>query len=133
MNHKYTFWIPVKFPSLNEYVNACRTNKYKGAQMKRDIEGKIYPYIEPMPRFNTPIKIKFTWVEANKKRDFDNVAFSKKFVLDAMQKYGKLENDNRKCVVGFSDSFELGDSFGLMLEIEETEPIDRFVPFPNDF
>lgn len=111
--------IPMKLPSLNNYVDACRKNKFAGATMKKNIQSDMRYFINKLPTFNKPIKIHFTWVEANKKRDYDNICFAKKFILDAMQECGKLENDNRKWVVGFTDSFELGNEYKVILEIEE--------------
>lgn len=113
--------IPMKLPSLNVYINECRKNKFAGAKMKKEIEDDISYFIKKLPRFKKPIKINFTWVEADKRRDFDNVCFAKKFILDSLQKAGKLENDNRKWVVGFADSFELGEDYKVILEIEEIE------------
>ena len=109
----------MKLPSLNDYINSCRSNRYAAAIMKKEVESDIDWHINQLPKFNKPIKIKFTWVEKNKKRDLDNVCFAKKFILDALQKSGKLENDNRRWVTGFTDSFELGEDYKVILEIEE--------------
>ena len=111
--------IPMKLPSLNEYIRACKYNYYKGGNMKKDIENDIMFYLKKIPKFEKPIKIKFTWVETNARRDYDNICFSKKFILDAMQKAGKLENDNRKWVTGFTDEFEIGKEYKVILDIEE--------------
>ena len=112
--------IDEKLPSLNEYINACRTNKYVAAKMKRDIEQLIGYYILRLPRFEKPVKIHFHWVEGNEKRDIDNVSFAKKFILDALVKYHKLENDNRKNVYAFTDTFEYKKgTTKVVLEIEE--------------
>ena len=111
--------IPLKLPSLNEYISKCRTNRYAAAKMKNDVEDDIGYFINKLPKFDKPIKINFTWIEANKKRDLDNVCFAKKFILDSMQKCGKLENGNRKWVVGFTDGFELGKEYKVILNIEE--------------
>lgn len=70
--------IPLKLPSLNVYINECRKNKFAGSTMKKQIQSDIGWYINKLPKFNKPIKIHFTWVEANKKRDIDNVAFREK-------------------------------------------------------
>ena len=113
--------IPMKLPSLNEYINACRRNKFSGANMKKKIENDIAYFINALPHYNNPIKIHFTWVEANKRRDYDNICFAKKFILDAMQECGKLENDNRKWVTGFTDSFKYGKDYKVILEIEEVQ------------
>ena len=113
--------IDMKLPSLNDYIRVCRCNKYQAAKFKADIEQEIGLFLMKMPKWTNPIKIHFHWIECNKKRDLDNIAFSKKFILDAMQKYGKLENDNRKCVTAFTDSFEYGKTTKVILEIEEVK------------
>lgn len=109
--------IPLKLPSLNDYIRECRANRYKGAQMKSQLERDIGLYIYRLPIFAWPIRIHFTWVEGNKRRDLDNVAFAKKFILDAMVKCGRLKDDNRRYVTGFTDSFKYGDDFKVILEI----------------
>ena len=111
--------IPLKLPSLNEYTRANRSNQYIGARMKKITEYEICFFINRLPKFEKPIRITFIWVEKDKRRDYDNIAFAKKFILDALQKCGKLENDNRKWVTGFTDKFELGKDYKVILEIEE--------------
>jgi Holliday junction resolvase RusA-like endonuclease len=113
--------IPYKFPSLNIYINECRRNKYAGARFKNKIQNDISWYIRELPTFEKPIKIKFLWIEGNKKRDLDNIAFGKKFILDTMVKCGKLKNDNRKNVYAFTDNFDYGKETKVILEITEQE------------
>lgn len=115
------FIIDMKLPSLNDYIRVCRSNKYQAAKYKADIEQEIGLFLAKMPKWTNPIKIHFTWVEGTKRRDLDNICFAKKFILDAMQRFGKLENDNRKCVTAFTDSFEYGKTTKVILEIEEVE------------
>lgn len=116
---KATCEIPYKFPSFNEYVRECRRNKYAGARMKKQIERDISWFIAKLPRFEKPIEITFHWVEGNKRRDLDNIAFAKKFILDAMVKQGKLKDDNRKCVTAFIDRFSYGRESKVILDITE--------------
>ena len=113
--------IPFKLPSLNDYIGVCRSNKYQGAKYKAHVERMIGECLTDMPRWTKPIKIHFHWVEGNKRRDLDNIAFSKKFILDAMVKYEKLNDDNRKCVYAFIDTFEYSTDgkTKVILEIEE--------------
>lgn len=117
--------IPIKLPSLNEYINACRTNYHVGNNMKKQVQSDIAYFINTLPYFDKPIKIHFTWIEANKKRDLDNICFAKKFILDALQECKKLKNDNRKWVTGFTDSFAVGDDYKVILEIEEVKPNEK--------
>lgn len=118
---RITTEIPLKLPSLNEYINACRTNRYSGAKMKKAVEDDIMWYLKKLPKFDKPVKIHFHWIEGNKKRDLDNICFAKKFILDAMVKAGKLKDDNRRCVTAFTDTFEYGKETKVILKIEECD------------
>lgn len=121
----YRATIELKLPSLNDYIYSCRANKYKSSSMKREIESSIAVFIRRLPRITKPVVIHFHWVEANRLRDLDNIAFSKKFILDALVRCGKLQDDSQRFVKGFSDTFEVGKSYKVMLEIEEVEEDDR--------
>lgn len=113
--------IPMKLPSLNDYVRVCRSNAFQAAKFKKDIERDIGVYISRLPVFDKPIKINFLWIEKNKRRDLDNVAFAKKFILDAMVKLGKLKDDNRRFVTAFTDDFRYKDENKVILEITEVD------------
>lgn len=115
----YRVEIPLKLPSCNDYINECRRNKYAGAKMKSYIEAKIGWYLSSLPEFKEPVKIHFHWIEENKRRDLDGICFAKKFILDAMVKMGKLADDNRKCVCGFTDTFAYDKEAKVVLTIEE--------------
>lgn len=114
-----TVEIPYKFPSLNEYVNECRKNRYAGANMKKRIQEDISWFLNKLPVFENPVIINFTWIEGNKRRDLDNACFAKKFILDTLVSLGKLMDDNRKVVTAFRDNFQYGDEWKVILEIEE--------------
>jgi Holliday junction resolvase RusA-like endonuclease len=119
---KYKFEINRRLPSFNEYTKACRTNRYAGATMKKQIEEEIYFYIKSKLKnikITKPVFITFVWIEENKKRDLDNICFAKKFILDALQKTGTIENDNARHIKGFIDKFEYADKSKLIVELEE--------------
>lgn len=118
---RITFEIPLKLPSLNDYVKACRSNKFAGGNMKKKYETLIIKYLQEIPKFNNPITINFHWVESNHKRDLDNIAFAKKFILDAMQKNGNLINDNAEYVKGFTDTFEYSKENKIIITIIESK------------
>ena len=118
---EYKTEIDMKLPSFNEYINLCRANKFMASQYKAKIEKQIIYFLLKLPKFKKPIKINFTWVEGNKRRDLDNVCFAKKFILDAMVKSGKITDDNSKYVYAFTDTFEYADKSKVILEIKELE------------
>ena len=115
----YRFIIDEKLPSLNDYIFVCRANRFGANQMKRNIENAINKYTDHIPFINNPVYISFLWIDANRRRDLDNIAFAKKFILDALQKKGILKNDNRECVIGFSDNFALGKDYKIIVELRE--------------
>lgn len=115
----YRLEIPMKLPSLNDYIRDCRGNKFIGAKTKKDAESDLAFWICRLPFFEKPIKIHFTWVEENNKRDPDNICFAKKFILDTMVKEGRLTNDNRKWVKAFTDDFATADEPMIVMEVEE--------------
>lgn len=107
-----------KLPSLNDYIAACRTNPHVGAKMKQETEQLIIIQLAKMKPITSPAIIHFEWHEKTRRRDKDNVAAGKKFVLDAMQKAGKLVNDNNKYIAGFTDRFTYGGDYGVTITVE---------------
>lgn len=99
------FTIQEKLPSLNEYTNANRRNRYAGANFKEDVEKIIGLYIQQgissgtlKPMGDTPCEVYIDWYEKTKRRDVDNIQSSQKFILDALQENGVLIKDSRKYV-----------------------------------
>ena len=96
-------------PSLNEYTAACRSNPYVGAKFKKEVEEVIGWEIKQAvtSKTLTPPKgcvmLRFEWHERTKRRDADNIASAKKFILDALVTNGILKDDSRKYVKGFYD------------------------------
>lgn len=122
---RYMFDIPEKLPSLNEVINKNRGNRYAGANMKKDLEATICLYIRDAMRKGTlsvitkPCCVKFTWYERTKRRDVDNIQSSQKFVLDALQKSGILQNDSRKWVRQIMHEVVDADHDGVLVELIE--------------
>lgn len=115
------FVIPLKLPSCNEYINACRVNRYAGAKMKAETEEAISWFLKNPHTINAPVTIAFEWEEPNRKRDIDGIAFGKKFILDALVKKGILPNDSQKWVRGFTDTFTVGKTHKVKITIREIQ------------
>ena len=112
--------IPFCLPSLNDYVDACRSNVFEGSRHKKKVERDIM-WCLPKVTVDTPVFVKFIWHEPTKRRDKDNVAFAKKYILDALQKKKILPNDNNKWIIGFSDEFVYGSTGVEVLLIQKEE------------
>ena len=119
MNNKA--YIPFRLPGLNEYTNACRSNKFAGAGLKKTIESNLFPFLQSLDNFIEPVKIMFIWHEKTKRRDIDNIAFAKKFILDALVNAKKLQGDSQKYVKGFYDGFSFGEKDGVEVIIYPAE------------
>lgn len=101
------FTINCRLPGLNDYINANRGNRYGGASIKKQVEEYICWELkqQKVKPVNTVASVAFHWVEPNRARDFDNIAFAKKFIFDALQAAGILAGDGWKHLRGFTDSF----------------------------
>ena len=108
------FTIEQRLPGLNEYIHAVNINRYKGNALKREAQDAIglaikRARLEPVTAY--PVFVFFEWHEKTRRRDLDNIASAKKFILDALQEFGILEGDGQKQLVGFSDRFVIGDGW----------------------
>ena len=113
-----------RLPGLNELIDAERTNKYKAAQLKRNVEEYIIFSARRCLRgkIETPVIMHYLWIEPNKKRDKDNIcAFGRKAIQDALVKAHYLDGDGWKYISGFTDAFEV-DAKNPRIEVTfETE------------
>lgn len=117
------FIIPGLLPGLNEYIDAERNNKHKAANLKRETEKFIILLIKSKLRgvsIKPPVMIHYTWVERNKRRDKDNIAFAKKFIQDSLVKAKILPNDGWEYIEGFTDTFDV-DKKNPRVEVEIRE------------
>lgn len=108
---KYLLIIHGKLNNLNDYTSACRTNPYKGSQMKKENEEKVLQEIYSQfgrLRITNPVRMEYTWYEPNKRRDLDNISsFGRKVIQDALVVSKVLQNDGWDNIIGFSDEFHV--------------------------
>ena len=119
---KYKFEIDKRLAGANEFIRKAYSSRHAGNGLKQDEQEYIIWKIKEQlgnTKIDKPVIGHFTWIEENKRRDFDNICFAKKFILDALVKAGILKDDNRKCVTGFVDSFEYADKSKVIVELEE--------------
>ena len=122
---KQSFFVPGKLPGQNDILAAAKsgggkTNAYH--RLKIYWEGIIVQYIraaniKPMDS----ARITFLWVEANKRRNPDNIAAAKKFLIDAMVTAGIFQNDGWNQILGFDDGWVLGDHPGVYVRLTDYE------------
>lgn len=120
---KQSFFVPGTLPGLNEIIAAAKVrrgpwNQY--SDMKRKLTQEILVVIfkaklQPMDS----CFVTFTWGTPNRKRDLDNIACGKKFVLDALVKANIIGNDNWRYLHGFKDLFKVDKHFpGVLVQLD---------------
>lgn len=99
------FTIPGKLPTLNEYTNSNRTHWGAGATLKKEATkaAEIASSCLEIPDGSAVI-LHYDW-HISTRHDLDNIAFAQKFVQDGIVSGGKLPNDNRKYIRGFTHKF----------------------------
>jgi Holliday junction resolvase RusA-like endonuclease len=111
--------LPFPLPTLNEYISGERANKYIGAKIKREATNKCVPFFNGV-KFKTPIELEILWVVKDRRKDYDNIAFAKKFILDAMVKAGAIPNDGQKYVSGTrGEHVVVGEKECVLIKIYE--------------
>lgn len=118
-----TITIEGRFPSLNEYVSACRRNAYAGAEMVKKSEKDLIRQLKRQRiwPFKAPVRISYTYYEINRRRDLDNISgYFHKIFQDSLVKAGLLPDDGWQEITGYSDSFKV-DKNRPRIEIEITE------------
>lgn len=117
------FTIPGRLEGMNSLVLANRTNRFMGAKVKRSNTDLCAwsiraAKLKPVERY--PVMIYIHWTEQNARRDPDNVASAKKFILDGLQEAGVLVNDGPKQIRSFVDTFSVDShSPGVTVTIYE--------------
>lgn len=107
-----------RLPGLNEYIQAERTNRYMASSMKKNLTGDVVLHAKAQKlKHCTPVEIIFTWYEKDKRRDKDNIAFAKKFILDGLVNAGVLDGDGWTGYGDFDDRFEI-DKKNPRVEVE---------------
>lgn len=123
---EYLLTIPGTLPNLNDYIAAERTNRHKGAQMKRDNGNIVAVAIRQCLRgvgIEKPVFMEYTWYEPNRRRDMDNISsFGRKVIQDALVDAGVLKDDGWKYIAGFSDRFEV-DKENPLIEVKIKEVV----------
>ena len=116
--------IPKELTDLNTYINAERRHRMQGANIKKRETNVCIAYLKQainkgfdIDRVKYPLQITFKWYAKDRRKDLDNIAYAKKYIMDAMQKVNLIENDGYKQVQRYTDIY-LVDKDNPRVEIE---------------
>lgn len=109
-------------PTLNEYTDDNRTHYHKGAKLKKEATYVCQVFIQQainngleLPKL--PMDLKFTWYVKNRRKDKDNIAFAKKFILDGMITSNLIKNDGWAQIGDFTDTFIIDENERVEIEL----------------
>lgn len=124
-------FIPGRLPGLNEILDAkasfdprqrgrFRQNGYASLKRRWTAEIILQAHRQRLRPVACP-RLRFTWVEPNRRRDKDNIAAGgRKIILDALVRGGFLGGDAWKDYLDWQDIFTMDpDRPGVLVEIED--------------
>ncbi|MDY3973468.1 MAG: hypothetical protein SOY76_02400 [Veillonella caviae] len=113
--------LDLEYPSLNEYIQAERSNRFKGAKLKKTYTDATQMMVA---RYRGAVKSKadihFEW-HTSRKVDPDNLDFARKFILDGFVKAGVLIDDNQKYIGRLSSEIVKDKKGYVIVVIKEEE------------
>lgn len=94
---------------LNNYIRVERGNRFAGAKVKEEETNRVWAECKEkrFPLQKKGVFLVFRWYAKDRKKDKDNIAFAKKFILDGLVLAGVLKSDGWDFVSGFLDVFYL--------------------------
>jgi len=97
---------------LNTYIRKERGSRYSAADVKKDETERVWAEckMQKIPPQKKGCFIVFSWFLPNKRKDKDNIAFAKKFILDGLVTARVLDEDRWEYISGFLDVFEVDES-----------------------
>ena len=107
-----SFEIEGRLDGLNEYTRKCRSHKMAGAEAKKQNQMVVEEAIEkaglrPVGEVGSFVGVTFYEApkrKGSRRRDFDNIMFAVKFILDALVAKGVLVDDDLDHVLHVSTS-----------------------------
>ena len=109
---QFEFIILSKLPTLNDYINIERGNKFYAAKMKAEFTDFCAKYFLVCPKMPKQLyDVEIFWTVENNKNDADNIFFGVKFILDGAKRSGRLADDNRKNIRHIHNYIETGKSY----------------------
>jgi Holliday junction resolvase RusA-like endonuclease len=112
--------IPGELPTLNEYIDAERSNWAAAAQIKADYTRMVQrlALVQRWPCIKQyPVHLTLYWYRRDRRTDPDNVAFGIKFILDGLRAAGVLAGDGWRQIYGIEHHFAV-DRHEPRVEIE---------------
>jgi hypothetical protein len=117
-------WIPGPLPGMNEMIAAAKGSGGRGraySAMKKKWSAEAASRAIGKERHLGRVLVSFAWYEPNRKRDLDNVAAAKKFILDGLVTAGVIKSDGWSTIAALEDDFYVNENRpGCLVTIEDS-------------
>lgn len=98
-----------ELPDLNTDIGIIRSHVMAYSDHKEEWTnycwGESLKKRVKIPDDNFPVRIAFVWYTKDLKKDCDNIAFAKKYILDGLKLAKVIPNDSRRFVSCFGGEF----------------------------
>jgi len=106
-NYTLNFTILGELPDLNKIIAAAKKHHMVYSKLKADATNICRLSCLRLPRINFKMHLHIIYHCKNKRKDKDNIAVAKKFILDGLIEAGKIRNDGWKEVEGWTEEFRV--------------------------
>lgn len=119
LKNEQSFVIPGILPQLNDVVRASKGHWNNYAKEKKKTEDAIILYLrqQKIAPMDPPVWFHFSWISKDYKVDPDNMAFAKKYIIDALVRAKIIPKDGRDTVAGWIDDFPDKDPKNPRVEV----------------
>lgn len=103
-----TLIIPGEMPGLNTIIAESKKHwsNYAHSKKKYTLIAMVFAKRDLVP-ITKPVSLTFTWYCKNKRRDPDNIASAKKYIIDGLVDAKILSEDGWKQIEEFRDRFRI--------------------------
>lgn len=109
-----SFKILSKLPTLNEYIEAERTNRFMASALKKKYTKLCAGYALQMPKLPDALyDLHIHWQVDNNRHDSDNIYYACKYLIDGVVSAGKLRGDGRKFIRNIHHTIETGKTYEI--------------------
>lgn len=98
--------VPGELPAQNEIIKAAKSSPYAYSRMKKDSTNTI-TWLSKNKANMDRIWLDITYVCKNRRKDPDNIAAAKKFILDGLVAAGVIPNDGWNEIAGWTEDFKI--------------------------
>ena len=93
-----TLHFDLELPTLNEYINMERRNKFEASKFRKKTKTiiKLLTLMQTKERLTSLYDLNIKWIRKNKLHDPDNIYFTIKFILDGIVMSNILPTDGRE-------------------------------------